>query len=985
MKLKSIRALGFKSFADKVDLEFKTSITAIVGPNGSGKSNIVDAVRWVLGEQSVKSLRGSGSMSDVIFSGSETRPPFKRAEVSLTFDNTVHYLNTDLVDVEVKRILYYTGENEYFINNAKVRLKDITNLFLDSGIGNDSFNIISQGNIESIVNSKPQDRRVILESAAGVLKYKTRKLESMRKLEKTKDNIEKVDLVIQELEENVHALQGQSELAQKYLGFKEELEDLEIALTTYDITELNREYEKVSAEVKRLEEEKEQLEFKNGKDTSSMEKLKVDLLHLEEEIAQKNSEFILVNDELSKLNSQKTLFLERQDYEVDAEKLNESFLKLKETELSLQKNRESLLKEKMDLENKLKSYHEEKASLEEKMSLFAVKYGSLKNDLEQKRKVIFALQNQIEILETNLENDVTLPYSVKNVLNNPRLTGIHNTIGKVIETDPEYVVALDVALASSSNFIITSDENSAKKAITYLKENKLGRATFFPMSVIKPRELPLSVIEKAQGVPGFIGVLSDLVRYDKIYDAIIKNQLGTILVAKDLDACNQLGALLEYKYRVVSLEGDILHTGGSLTGGSLKKQNSSFKMKQELDSKKEELASATKSLHSYEDKMKEYEEEKSNQDVSLGELDKTITITAELIYRKNITLKDAEAELEEVRTRIEGAEQVKENKMESAFVALLEQIKDKELLKENLERTIENLKKDKSDLSSRIASLEQEYRLKNSVYHKVEQELRNYEVTLGKYDTKMDYLLNLLSESYELTYEKAKREYTLEIEVELARTKVTYLRKEMNALGDVNLGSIKEYERVSSRYNFLQEQKTDLEKASAELLGVIDEMDEIMVERLKTVFDKIEKEFAIVFKKMFKGGNGMLRLTDPENILETGIEIVAEPPGKKLNSIALLSGGEKTLTAISLLFAILNVYPVPFCILDEVEAALDEANVDTFGRYLQSQQDKSEFILITHKKRTMEYAGTLYGITMQEQGVSKVVSVRLESREEYGQ
>ena len=433
MKLKSIRALGFKSFADKVDLEFKTSITAIVGPNGSGKSNIVDAVRWVLGEQSVKSLRGSGSMSDVIFSGSETRPPFKRAEVSLTFDNTEHYLNTDLVDVEVKRIMYYTGENEYFINNAKVRLKDITNLFLDSGIGNDSFNIISQGNIESIVNSKPQDRRVILESAAGVLKYKTRKLESMRKLEKTKDNIEKVDLVIQELEENVHALQGQSELAQKYLGFKEELEDLEIALTTYDITELNREYEKVSAEVKRLEEEKEQLEFKNGKDTSSMEKLKVDLLHLEEEIAQKNSEFILVNDELSKLNSQKTLFLERQNYEVDAEKLNESFLKLKETELSLQKRLESLLKEKMDLESKLKSYHEEKASLEEKMSLFAVKYGSLKNDLEQKRKVIFALQNQIEILETNLENDVTLPYSVKNVLNNPRLTGIHNTIGKVIE------------------------------------------------------------------------------------------------------------------------------------------------------------------------------------------------------------------------------------------------------------------------------------------------------------------------------------------------------------------------------------------------------------------------------------------------------------------------------------------------------------------------------------------------------------------------
>ena len=985
MKLKSIRALGFKSFADKVDLEFKTSITAIVGPNGSGKSNIVDAVRWVLGEQSVKSLRGSGSMSDVIFSGSETRPPFKRAEVSLTFDNTEHYLNTDLVDVEVKRILYYTGENEYFINNAKVRLKDITNLFLDSGIGNDSFNIISQGNIESIINAKPQDRRVILESAAGVLKYKTRKQESLRKLEKTKDNIEKVDLVINELEENVTSLKEQSELAKKYVGYKDELEDLEIALTTYDITALNKEYERISKEIKELEAEKEQLEFKNSTDTSAIEKLKVDLMHLEEEINAKNSEFIRINEELSKLNSQKTLFLERQDYEVDEERLNESYLKLKETELSLQKNHEFTLKEKMDLESKLKSMQQEASSREEEMSLFLVKYNHLKAELEEKRKKIFAVQNQIEILSSNLENDVTLPYAVKNVLNNPRLTGIHNTIGKVIETKNEYTTALDVALSSSANFIITDDETAAKKAISYLKENKLGRATFFPLNIIKPRELPESIRRNAESIKGFIGVLSDLVSYDKIYDNIIKNQLGTIIVAEDLDACNKIGAALEYKYRVVSLEGDILHTGGSLTGGSLKKQNSSFKMKQELDAKKEELDRTQKLLTSLEQKLQEYETQKSEKETQAQEIAKNISITAELIYRKNITLKENESELEIITSRLEGAEQVKENKVESAYITLLEQIKESELEKETVERSLDTLKAQKSDLSSEIATMEQSSREKNGAYRKVEQALKEKEINLSKYDTKMDYLLSLLSETYELTYEKAKREYVLEIEPELARAKVTYLRKEMNALGDVNIGSIAEYERVSTRYNFLLEQKTDLEVSSKELMSVIEEMDEIMVEKLKDAFEKIEKEFSNVFKKMFKGGNGMLRLTDPDNILETGIEIVAEPPGKKLNSIALLSGGEKTLTAISLLFAILNVYPVPFCILDEVEAALDEANVDTFGHYLQSRQDKSEFILITHKKRTMEYAGTLYGITMQEQGVSKVVSVRLESKEEYGQ
>ena len=421
MKLKSIRAYGFKSFADKIDIELKTNITAIVGPNGSGKSNIVDAVRWVLGEQSVKSLRGSSSMSDVIFAGSETRSPLKRAEVALTFDNTEHYLNTDLVDVEVKRILYATGENEYYINNTKVRLKDITNLFLDSGIGQDSFNIISQGSIEAIVNSKPLDRRVILESVSGVLKYKNRKLESVRKLERTKDNLDKVTLVTDELAQTVEPLKEQSEIAKKYLEYKKDLEELEISLATYDITKMHEEYSSLVKKIEELNSQKEELELASNKDTTKTENYRLLLIQIEEKVGDCNTKLLSLYEEISKLNSEKTLVLERQKYEVDQAKIDDNILQLKEQEVSLQTDVAVSQEDVKKLENKITMIRNEVADIEEKLSMLSIKMRHSQSDYEMASRNNFIIKNKIQLLEANIEQDATLPSAVKNVLNHPRL------------------------------------------------------------------------------------------------------------------------------------------------------------------------------------------------------------------------------------------------------------------------------------------------------------------------------------------------------------------------------------------------------------------------------------------------------------------------------------------------------------------------------------------------------------------------------------
>ncbi len=975
MYLKSIRAQGFKSFADKLDLEIHPGITGIVGPNGSGKSNIVDAVRWVLGEQSVKNLRGQNSMSDVIFSGSESREGQKRAMVALTFDNTDKYLHSDFAEVEIKRIVYSTGENEYFINNSRVRLKDITDLFIDSGAGSSAFNIISQGNVTDIVNSKSSDRRVIFESAAGVLKYKKRKEESLKKLEKTEENLTRIKLIITELSKTVEPLKEQSIVAKKYKEIKGELENIDIALIVRDINEINSEYSVLKTEIEGLKENL--LTLKTSDIDAELEKLKLQNIELEDKINEKREELLRISDTLNSLNSEKQITLERQKYEVDNKKIDDNLLKLKEQELSLKKNIDVTARDVAEIEASIAEERKKGEEVKNRLLVLKVKRSNTNNSLMEKSKALYLLQNKIDILENNILNAENTPVSVRNILNNPRLFGIHNTIGKLIEIPERLVVALDVALGNAANYIVVDDDTAAINAIEFLKERKLGRATFFPLSIIKSRYVNKEVIDDIKNIHGYIGILSDMLTFNEKYRSIIENQLGQVIVVENANTLNVIGKLINYKYRIVSLDGEIQHAGGSITGGTSKK-NSMLNEKNELNKLKDDynklnvlINSLTKELENYDKEIAEAEEREIV-------LDKYVILLNDELFNKKTSLSRITDEYNNLTSELAGMEDLKSNKLNDHLVDLLEQInktsKDRDIINNDIKR----IKREKDDIVDQINTLEKNMREANSNYNSVNNELKNKEVLSGKLEVKLDNLLDVLNDEYNLTYDYASVSYTLDMDPDLAREKVNNLKRELNSLGNVNLGSIEEYERLSKRYDFLNNQKSDLENSSSELKEIIEQMDDIMVEKFKKSFMDIKDAFADIFKLMFKGGRGELKLSDPDDLLNTGIDIIAIPPGKKINSPVSLSGGEKALTAICLLFAMLRVKPSPFVILDEAEAALDEVNVDMFGKYLSHEKMNSQFIVITHKKRMMEYCDSLYGITMQESGVSKIVSAKLE-------
>ena len=980
MYLKSIRANGFKSFADKIELDINKGITAVVGPNGSGKSNIVDAVRWVMGEQSVKALRGDASMSDVIFAGSGSRQALSRAWVSLTFDNTDHYLKSEFNEIEIKRIVYKTGENEYYINNSKVRLKDITDLFLDSGAGKESFNIISQGAVVDVVNSKPEDRRSIFEEAAGVLKYKKRKDESFRKLQKTNENIARVNLLIDELLTTLEPLKQQSIVAQKYLDYKESLEQIEIALLANDITQINVEYNEVKEKVKQLTADIEGMEFDNSSGNSKIDQLKLESLKLDDEIEKKNAEVLKIINEISDLQSKKQITVERKKYEVDDTKLQNNIIALKEEILGINNNVEGLNKDLAILEGDINT-----------KNLQELELSKVKNQLEDERnkkvteisllnKDVMNLNNKIDIINENIVNDTKLPFGVKSVINNVRLRGICGVLGKLLEVDNKYGVAIETALGANINVVVVEDVEKAKTAIEYLKENKLGRATFYPISVIKPRFIEQRIIDLVKKEKGFIGIGAELVKYDKKYKDIVFNQLGNVLIVENLDSLNKIAKLIDYKYRLVSLEGEVSQAGGALTGGTLKNNNGLINQKRELETLQNDLAAKSSRLKMLEIEMNSLEQKYREALLNYENNEREILLLNEKKNQKKEYLSTILDNLNGKQAELDGTLNVSNNSLDKELDEILNNYYQAVALKENLEKELNKLKSERSELGVTIADLERKYREVNSKYNQKQNELKMAEVKVGKLDVKLDNLLMNLNENYGMTYERAKEDYELDVDADMARIKVNNLKVKIKDLGEVNTGSIAEYERLNTRYEFLRTQRNDLEKSVSDLLAVIGEMDEIMKKQFLETFLKIKDEFEVVFKKLFKGGEGVLELTDPDNILETGINVSALPPGKKLNSIALLSGGEKTLTAIALLFAILNVKPVPFVILDEVEAALDEANVDAFGNYLQTRKDRSQFIIITHKKRTMEYADALYGITMQESGVSKLVSVKLEDK-----
>ncbi len=978
MYLKEIRTSGFKSFADKITINLTSGISGIVGPNGSGKSNIVDAIRWVLGEQSVKQLRGEGAMSDVIFSGSKSRKAANLASVTLVFDNTDKYLPIDYSEVQIKRCIYKTGENEYYLNNEKCRLKDIQDLLVDTGVNKESFNIISQGDIGAILSNKPEDRRIIFESAANVLKYRKRKDEALRKLDRTHDNMTRINDIILEIESNLKPLEKQSDNAKKYLENKEKLDSIEVSLIVSEVESMNTEYQENKLKVSNLTNELTLMETDNSTFLASSEKLKLEQTKNNEELFEMQNKLNAITKEAEELKGKKNLITERQKYNASDTKVHDNLVNIKENilrkenEIFASNNNISMIKKKLDEVNltyddiifkfnKLKEVHD-----------------ALENDMLTQNRLENETKYKIEMLKTSIENNSSLPYAVKCVLDNPKLTGIHGTIASLIEVDDLYATAISTALASASSYIVTTDELAAKDAVNYLKINKFGRATFFPINIIKEGYIDNETLRILRLENDFIDVASNLVRYESTYDRIIKNRLGTTIIVKDLDSANSIARKISYRYKVVSLDGELVHTGGAITGGVIKNQTNIITQKHDLNYNCE-------LLRKLQEKRKEKEEKINIEDNKYKVYDnlknKTLDEKTKLEASYNYELlkkSSLEKELDNLKEEVNNIKGLINNTLSKEEEKIVEEFYEKERQRQSLELNVNNIKAIINSNNETIEDMEKESRLNNSLYYKKKDELKDLEIKVNRLDVMLDNLLNTLTEDYSITYEKAKENYFLDMDKKEARQIVDKCKAEIKRLGEVNLGAIEEYERVKTRHEFLTNQRNDLEKAEDTILEIIKELDDIMKEKFINTFNEIKEKFKEVFKKLFGGGNAELSLTDPDDILKTGIDIKALPPGKTLKHISLLSGGEKTLTAIALLFAILEVRPVPFCVLDEVEAALDEVNVDNFGKFLNEFKKKTQFIVITHKKKTMEYADCLYGITMQESGVSKLVSVKLE-------
>lgn len=979
MYLKEISATGFKSFADKLTISLDGKTTCIVGPNGSGKSNIVDAVRWVLGEQSVKSLRGDSNMSDVIFSGSKNRNALNVATVSLTFDNSDNYINIPYNEITVKRRVYRTGENEYFINNEKCRLKDITDLFLDSGIGKSSFNIISQGEVQKIVSESSYDRRVIFESAAEVLKYKKRKEDALKKLDKTHTNLERVNDIIAELEIQVEPLREQSIKAEEYLKIKNELKNIEVALLSSEITTINEEYQLTKEKIEKLNNEIMNLGVQSNKSDTELLDLKNNLSKIELTIKELNNRLLSLTKEEEKINGEKNILKERQKYDASNSKVHENISSLKEEKL---KKENIIHLDKIDLDtlqNELESIKSEINNLTLLGNTSKKEYQDSFNEYNEKTKLLADIDHKIGIIEDYINNGGTINNSIKAILNNPRLRGIHQTLGALLEIDEKYLKALDVSLGGSKQFIVVENEDSAKSAINYLKDNKLGRATFFPISVIKPRGVDLDTLNVVRNMQGFISVLMDVVKYDSKYYNVVSNQVGNVLLVDNIDNANKISKVINQRYKIVTLDGDIVHIGGTMTGGSLNTSKSIFEEKHELETlrvKRREIAEVIATL---EENIKSSTSKLEDNSEKIRQKEIVLIQTQEKYNTKKSSLDITNDEYNNIINELRSLENLVDSSLSKEEDRIMKLYYETSREKEEVVREIARSTKEKDKISSTIDNIEATNKLNNTSLYTKEKELKTLEINISKMDVLLDNYLRILSEDYEMTYEKAKSNYILEMDTKEARSLVNSYKNRIKQIGMVNVQAIEDYKRVSERYNFLNSQKDDLLNAKDTLLEIINEMDTVMKEEFLTTFNKIDIEFQEVFKQLFKGGSASLKLTNPDDLLETGVDIIASPPGKKLTSINLLSGGEKTLTAICLIFAILNVKPIPFCLFDEVEAALDEANVDNFGKYLNNYKDKTQFLIITHKKRTMEYANTLYGITMQESGVSKLVSVKLDN------
>lgn len=971
MHLKRIELHGFKSFADKSVIEFQPGITGIVGPNGCGKSNIADAVRWVLGEQSVKSLRGS-NMADVIFNGSEDRKPQNVAEVSLVFNNEDRFMNIDYNEVEITRRLYrQNNEAEYLMNKEPCRLKDIIDLIMDTGLGKDSLSIISQGNISTFADSKPEERRGMFEEAAGVAKYKKRKIESIRKLERTKDNLDRVEDICLELEKQIGPLKRQKEKAETYLDLKEQLKSVEVSVLVKEIESLIHTVKELNDSLDFLDKEKVTIEGQVLLNEQQNETLKKKMYDLDQEVNGLQGQLLQAMNNVNALETQKV--------EIDANRKHILESTNKEDLQSRIEQMKAILEDAIqEYNDRVKRYNETK---EEKMSLEASQernrqaMSSLRHEIETLNLQLHNNRHQKEQLVDAIENKSGYSYGVRSILKAKQsMPGIVGVLGDIIETDEKYELALSIALGNAMQFIVTKTDEDAKQAISFLKNNQSGRATFLPMNTMQERKVRDEHMLVCENAQGFLGVMSDFVRSAFHIDRVISSQLGNVLLVDHLQNALALSKALYSRYRIVTLEGEVINVGGSLTGGSYKNQNINFTSQRELEKLNETLSLQENQIRQKRTQFNELENQAREISHHLLQKQMSFAKLELVVTNKKSDLQVAKREYEALTHKSVELSEIESGAQDNQ---LIQELNDAKKLRDQLTEQIQAKRELRMSFVNENDEIEDSLRASRAKLREIQSELTQKQVAKAKQETELSNYLMRLNDEYKMTYEYAKEEFNQDIQMNQAKEAVRILRHRIESLGNVNLQAIEDYQEVSSRYENLNTQRLDLLNAQDSILQAIDEMDEIMISRFSETFEKINTEFNLVFRNLFGGGRAELKYSDPDNILETGIDIDVQPPGKAVQNISLFSGGEKALIAISCLFAILRVRPVPMCILDEVEAALDVANVERFAKYLREFSNQTQFIVVTHREGTMEECDLLYGATMQQKGVTKLVSVKL--------
>lgn len=971
MYLKRIELHGFKSFADKSVIEFMPGITGIVGPNGCGKSNISDAVRWVLGEQSVKSLRGS-SMSDVIFAGSEDRKPQSLAEVTLVFDNEDHYLHTEYNEVQITRRLYrQNSEAEYLINNEPCRLRDIVDLIMDTGLGRDSLSIISQGNISTFADSKPEERRGMFEEAAGVAKYKKRKMESIRKLERTKTNLERVEDIVNELERQIGPLKRQKEKAETYLELKEELKSIEVGVLVNEINDLSLELESLNQVLDTLEKDKVENEGRILLDESQNDSLRKRIFDLDDEVNHLQSSLLQAMNDVSELETRKVEIDTNRKHLLESDNKANIEEKINELKAILK----DLVVEYNDRVERYNQTKKERKELEDHQYLSQNRNAQIRDEIESLNYQLSTARSRRQQLVDMIENKSNYSLGVRSILKaKDSLNGIVGVLGDLLKTDKKYEEALSNALGGAVQFVVTKNENDAKEAIRFLKDNHAGRATFLPISNMKKKMIREEHFLVCQNFDGFLGLLSDFVSSSIDIGDIISNQLGNILLVENIHQAASLSKATYGRYKVVTLSGDVINVGGSLTGGRYKNQDSSFTSLRELERVKKEILHFEKEINT----KKRSQNELENQLRELGHelLQKNITFAK---LETEVTTKNRELQLYKSEYETLAHQNIELEHLQSGEISnqLLEDLNKAKKLKDELTESIQAKRLLRMNFAVENEKLEKQLKEERKISKEINEQIYQKQIEKTKAESDMNNALLRLNDEYKMTFEFAFERYRAELDMNKAKEEVRLLKHRIESLGHVNLESIENFQDVSSRFESLTKNKNDLIEAQDILLKAIDEMDTIMVNQFSETFEKINVEFNHVFRNLFGGGKASLKYSDPTNILETGIDIDVQPPGKAIQNISLFSGGEKALIAISCLFAILRVRPVPMCILDEVEAALDIANVDRFAKYLREFSSQTQFIVVTHREGTMEECDLLYGATMQQKGVTKLVSVKL--------